>query len=33
MAPNVTLETLSFNPFIANENLSNNNQDPDLNFF
>ena len=32
MAPNATLETLSFNPFIVNENMSNN-QDLDLNFF
>ena len=33
MAPNATLETLSFNPFIVNENMNDNNQDPDLNFF
>ena len=33
MAPNLTLETLFFNPFIVNENMNNNNQDHDLNFF
>ena len=33
MAPNATLEMLSFNPFIVNENINNNNQDPDLSFF
>ena len=33
MAPNATLETPSFNPFIVNENMNDNNQDPDLNFF
>ena len=32
MAPNATLETLSFNPFIVNENMNDNNQDPGLNF-
>ena len=30
---NATLETMSFNPFIVNENMNKNNQDPDLNFF
>ena len=29
MAPNGTLKTLSFNPFIVNENMNGNNQDPD----
>ena len=33
MAPNATLKTLSFNPFIVYENMNDNNQDPDLNFF
>ena len=33
MAPSVTLETFSFNPFIVNENMNDNNQDPNLNFF
>ena len=33
MVPNVTPETLSFNPFIVNENMKNNNQNHDLNFF
>ena len=28
-----TLETMSFNPFIVNENMNKNNQEPDLNFF
>ena len=32
MAPNVTLET-SFNPFIVHENMNENNQDLDQNFF
>ena len=32
MAPNATLETLSFNPFIVNENMNDNNQDLGLNF-
>ena len=29
MAPNATLETLSFDPFIVHENMNVNNQDPD----
>ena len=33
MAPNATLKTLSFNPFIVHENMNDNNQDLDLNFF
>ena len=33
MTPNATLKTLSFNLFIINENMNDNNQDPDLNFF
>ena len=33
MAPNLAPETLFFNPFIVNENINNNNQDPVLNFF
>ena len=33
MAPNATLKALSFNLFIVNENMNDNNQDPDLNFF
>ena len=33
MAPNATLETLSFDPFIVHENMNDNNQDPDQNFF
>ena len=33
MVPNATLETVSFNPFIVNENMNDCNQDPDLNFF
>ena len=33
MAPNATLETLYFNPFIINEDISDNNIDPDVNFF
>ena len=33
MDPNTTLKMLSFNPFIVNENINDNNQDPDLNFF
>ena len=32
MAPNATLKT-SFNPFIVHDNMNDNNQDPDLNFF
>ena len=32
MALNVTLKT-SLNQFIVNENMNDNNQDPDLNFF
>ena len=33
MAPNATLKTLSFNPFIVHGNMNDSNQDPDLNFF
>ena len=33
MVPNATLETVSFNPFIVNENMNDCNQDADLNFF
>ena len=32
MAPNATLETLSFNLYVVNENMNDNNQDPDLIF-
>ena len=32
MAPNATLETLSFDPFIVNENMNDNNQDLGFNF-
>ena len=30
---NTTFESLNFNPFIANESLNDNSQDPDVNFF
>ena len=33
MAPNATLEILSFNPFVVNENMNDKNQHPELNFF
>ena len=33
MAPNATLETLSFNSFIVTEDMNDNNEDPDLNLF
>ena len=33
MAPNSALETLSFNSFMVNENMNDNNLDTDLNFF
>ena len=33
MAPNTTFESLNFNPFIANDSLNDNSQDPDVNFF
>ena len=33
MLRNATLDTLSFNPFIVNENMNHKNQNPDLNFF
>ena len=33
MAPNTSFESLNFNPFIANDSLNNNSQDPDVNFF
>ena len=33
MTPNATLEALSFKPFIVNENMNDNNQNPDLIFF
>ena len=33
MVSNATLETLSFNSFIVNGNMNDNNQYPDLNFF
>ena len=32
MAPNATLKT-PFNPVIVHDNMNDNNQDPDLNFF
>ena len=32
MAANITLETLSFIPFIVNGNMNDSNQDLDLNF-
>ena len=32
MALNATLKT-SFNPFIVHDNMNDNNQDPELNFF
>ena len=32
MAPNATFKT-SFNPFIVHDNMNENNQDLDLNFF
>ena len=33
MAVNAKLEMLSFNLFIVNENMNDNNQDPNLKFF
>ena len=33
MAPSTTPESLNFNPFIANDSLNDNSQDPDVNFF
>ena len=33
MAPNTTFESLNFNPFIVNDSLNDNSQDPDVNFF
>ena len=33
MAPNTTFESLNFNPFIANDFLNDNSQDPGVNFF
>ena len=30
---NTTFESLNFNPFIANDSLNDNSQDPDVNFF
>ena len=33
MAPNATFESLNFNPFIVNDSLNDNSQDPDVNVF
>ena len=33
MAPNITFESLYFNPFIVNDSLNDNSQDPDVNVF
>ena len=33
MALNATSKSLNFNPFIANDSLNDNSQDPDVNFF
>ena len=33
MAPTTTFESLNFNPFIVNDSLNDNSQDPDVNFF
>ena len=33
MAPNTTFESLNFNPFVNNDSVNDNIQDPDLNFF
>ena len=33
MAPDTTLETLSLNPVIVNENMNDSNHDLELNFF
>ena len=33
MAPFTAFECLNFNPFIANDSLNDNSQDPDVNFF
>ena len=33
MAPNITFESLNFNPFIASDSLNDNSQGPDVNFF
>ena len=33
MAPNTTFESLNFNRFVANDSLSDNGQDTDVNFF
>ena len=33
MAPNTTFESLNFNRFVANDSLSDNSQDTDVNFF
>ena len=33
MAPNTTFESLNFNPFVVNDSLNDNSQDPDSTFF
>ena len=33
MAPNTTFKSLNFNPFIVNDSLNDNSQDPGVNFF
>ena len=33
MAPNTTFKSLNFNPFIVNDSLNDDSQDPDVNFF
>ena len=33
MAPEPNFESMSFNPFLNNNNLSDSYQDPDVNFF
>ena len=33
MAPNTAFESLNFNPFIVNDSLNYNSQDPGVNFF
>ena len=33
MGPNATFKSLNFNPFIVNDSLNENNQDPVVNFF
>ena len=33
MVPNTTFESFTFNPFIVNDSLNDNSQDPAVNFF